>query len=257
VPQMADSETIAAKWGRKSKLRRAWVLVPNSKGLDRAIATRVRDIAVFTAVSETFNRKNIGLSVSESLAELAHVVHRARKNGMRVRGYVSTAYFCPFEGPIKPRQALRILEKILELGVEEVSVGDTIGAATPRDIDRLLTPAFALLGGPTRFAGHFHDTRGTALANTLRALELGMRSFDASAGGLGGCPFAPGAAGNLATEDLLYLLDGMGMKTGVDLARVCRASLALRKAMSGQGAMAPIRSRYLASTIGAGRSRTP
>jgi hydroxymethylglutaryl-CoA lyase len=156
-----------------------------------------------------------------------------------VRGYVSTAFGCPFDGKVSPSRALRVIEKLAELGVEQVSIGDTIGVATPADVDAVLRPALRLLGAK-RVAGHFHDTRGTALANALRAIEHGVRTLDASAGGLGGCPFAPGATGNLATEDLVYLLDGMGMRSGIDLARLCQASLRMARKLK-----RPLASRYL------------
>jgi hydroxymethylglutaryl-CoA lyase len=233
VPQMADTEQLYA-WLREGTLSlgrtRAWALVPNLKGLDRAVGAGASRIAVFTAASESFAQKNIGMSIGDSLTEIGRVVAGARARGIAVRGYVSTALGCPFEGPIAPRRALRVIERLAALGVEQVSIGDTIGVGTPREVDRVVGPALRHLG-VKRVAVHFHDTRGTALANTLRAIELGARTVDSSAGGLGGCPFAPGAAGNLATEDLVYMLHGMGLRTGIDLAKLCHASLRLGRSM--------------------------
>jgi hydroxymethylglutaryl-CoA lyase len=242
VPQMADTEALyRAIASRKLKLRkaRAWSLVPNLKGLERAVASGATRIAVFTAASEGFAQANIGMSVSESLREYSKVVAQARRQGLRVRGYVSTAFGCPFDGKVSPARALGVIERLAELGVEQVSVGDTIGVATPAGVDAVMRPALRMLGA-RKVAGHFHDTRGTALANALRSLDLGVRTLDASAGGLGGCPFAPGATGNLATEDLVYMLHGMGMKTGIDLKRLSEASLAFSKKLK-----RPIASRYL------------
>lgn len=248
VPQMADTELIYKKI-KKGVLQldgsRAWSLVPNLKGLERAIASGVRHIAVFTAASETFNRKNIGMSVRASLNEIKEIIQQARAVKMQVRGYVSTAFACPFEGKIQPRRTLKIMERLLEAGVFQVSIGDTIGVATPREVDAVIGPALRLTGTGeqvSKIAVHFHDTRGTALANALRSLELGVRNFDSSAGGLGGCPFAPGARGNLATEDLVYMLHGMGFKTGIDLNKLSKVSLEFARRMN-----RPLTSRYLMS----------
>lgn len=242
VPQMADTE-ILYKAIRSKRLRlgktRDWSLVPNLKGLERAVASGAKRIAVFTAASEGFARANIGMSIRESLEEYGRVVDEARRHGLRVRGYVSTAFGCPFDGKVTPAKALRVIEKLASLGVEQVSIGDTIGVATPAEVDSVMRPALRSLG-VKRVAGHFHDTRGTALANSLRALELGVRTLDASAGGLGGCPFAPGATGNLATEDLVYMLDGLCMKTGIDLEKLARASLRFARKLR-----RPLASRYL------------
>jgi hydroxymethylglutaryl-CoA lyase len=243
VPQMADTDRIAAA-ARSGELRfgkkaRGWYLVPNLKGLERAIEAGVKNIAVFTAASETFNRRNIGMSIEESLRTYQQVIHEARKHRLRVRGYVSTVFGCPYEGRVSPKQALKVISKLHELGAEQVSVGDTIGVATPKQVDEIVRPAFKSLG-QRALAVHFHDTRGTALANSLRALEHGVRTIDSSAGGLGGCPFAPGATGNLATEDLVYLLEGMGLKTGINLERLARTSMLFSKKIHKQ-----ISSRYV------------
>jgi hydroxymethylglutaryl-CoA lyase len=242
VPQMADTDKIyRAMASRKLAMgkTRAWSLVPNRKGMERALAAGATHVAVFTAATDSFTRRNIGMTIEQSLVEFAHVAAMARDRGVRVRGYVSTAFGCPFEGKVAPAKPLRVIDRLLGLGVDQVSVGDTIGVATPNQVDDVMGPAIRAYG-PDRLAVHFHDTRGTALANTLRALELGIRTVDASAGGLGGCPFAPGAAGNLATEDLVYMLDGMGIKTGIHLELLCRTSARLARAMK-----RPITSRYL------------
>jgi hydroxymethylglutaryl-CoA lyase len=248
VPQMADTDRIFAAVAR-GRLRlgraRAWSLVPNRTGLARAVAAGVRRIAVFTAASETFNKRNIGMSVADSLREYAAVVAEARARGIEVRGYVSTAFGCPYEGRVAPGRAIRVVEKLHQLGVFQVSVGDTIGVATPAGVDAVIRPLLKDFKNG-RIAVHFHDTRGTALANTLRALELGVRDVDSSAGGLGGCPFAPGATGNLATEDLVYMLHGMGMRTGIDLDRLCRVSHAFARRIK-----RPLSSRYLQAFVSA------
>lgn len=233
VPQMADTEAIYNKINTGNLSlggARFWSLVPNEIGLARAIHARAKNIAVFTAATESFALKNIGVSIKKSLQDAEKIVSIAKQQGMRVRGYVSTAFGCPFEGPVSPARALRVIEKLADIGVEQVSIGDTIGVATPKQITQLMTPALALIG-EKKVAGHFHDTRGTALANSLRALDIGVRTLDASAGGLGGCPFAPGASGNLATEDLVYMLHGMGIRTGIDLEKLSCASLKFLKRM--------------------------
>ena len=222
VPQLADAAELLARIDKRPNVRYP-VLVPNARGMERALESGARDVAVFTAATESFNRRNINATVDESLRNIAEVVRRARAERVWVRGYISTVFGCPYEGAVKPAAALRVAERLLELGVDELSLGDTIGVATPRSAEAVLRPA-ADRFGVDRVGLHFHDTRGTALANTLLALQLGYWIFDSSAGGLGGCPFAPGAAGNLATEDLLYLLDGLGIESGVRLASVVAAS---------------------------------
>jgi hydroxymethylglutaryl-CoA lyase len=216
VPQLAATEEVVRSLGPPPDGTIYTALVPNKKGLERAVACGIRSIAVFTAASETFNRRNTNATIAESLERFRPVIALARAEGLRVRGYVSTAFVCPYEGQVAAGAAVRVVADLLELGVEEASVGDTIGAATPRQVREFLGASRGILD-PSRLAFHFHDTRGTALANVLAALDSGIRVFDASAGGIGGCPYAPGATGNLATEDLLYLLDGMGIATGVSL----------------------------------------
>lgn len=222
IPQLADAEELM----RLLPPREGCVysaLVPNERGLERALASGLRRIAVFTAASESFNQKNIRASIAESIERFRPVTVRARAAGLSIRGYVSTAFVCPYEGPIAPLAVREVVLRLLDLGVSEISIGDTIGAAVPSDVDRLLDELERDLPA-AQTALHFHDTRGTALANVLRGLERGVGIFDSSAGGLGGCPYAPGAAGNLATEDLLYLLDGLGIETGVRLEAVMAAS---------------------------------
>jgi isopropylmalate/homocitrate/citramalate synthase len=199
------------------------VLVPNMRGLDRAIEAGVKSIAIFTAASETFNQRNINMTIDGSFENYGPVVAKARAEGIRVRGYVSTAFGCPYEGEVAPEKVLEVSARLLDLGCYEVSVGDTIGVGTPMQVQGVAGILLEVIP-PSKLAMHFHDTRGTALANTLSALEMGIATFDASAGGLGGCPYAPGASGNLATEDLVYMLNSMAIETGVDLNRLVQAS---------------------------------
>jgi hydroxymethylglutaryl-CoA lyase len=222
VPQMADAAEVFAGISRRPGTRYT-ALVPNLAGLDRALAANVSEIAIFAAASETFSRRNINQSVDASLAGYAEVSERARSAGLRVRGYLSTSFGCPFEGAVPPERAADVAARLLELGVFEVAVSDTIGIAHPGQVQRVLDVLLARVP-LERVALHFHDTRGTALANVLTALPFGVSTFDASAGGLGGCPYAPGAAGNLATDDLIYMLDGLGIETGVSLTAVSEAS---------------------------------
>ncbi|HEV3059000.1 MAG TPA: hydroxymethylglutaryl-CoA lyase [Vicinamibacterales bacterium] len=222
VPQMADAAQVFAGISRRAGTRYS-ALVPNLAGLDRALAAGVSEIAIFASSTETFSRKNINQSIDESLANYRQVCERAFAAGLRVRGYLSTAFGCPFEGEVEPAQVALMAERIADLGVYEVSVSDTIGIAHPGQVPRVLNAVLARVP-VERVALHFHDTRGAALANVHAALPFGIATFDASAGGLGGCPYAPGAAGNLATDDLIYMLDGMGIETGVSLTALSRAS---------------------------------
>ena len=222
VPQLADAAEVLDGI-RQQPGTQYIVLTPNLKGYERAVAAGARAIAVFTAATETFARRNINASIAESLANFRPIVEAARREGIWVRGYVSTAFGCPFEGDVAPAAVLDVSQRLLDLGVDELSVGDTIGVATPRGVEEVVDPLLRHVPAD-RLAVHFHDTRGTALANVLLSLQLGVGVVDASAGGLGGCPFAPGAAGNLATEDLLYMLHGLGIETGVDLEQVVAAS---------------------------------
>ena len=224
IPQLSDAAEVMSGL-RRLPTTEYPVLVPNVKGMERALAAGVRSIAVFTAASESFTRHNINASIAESLANFRPVAEMARQNGIPVRGYISTVFGCPYEGKVDPRQALRVARAMLDMGVNELSLGDTIGVATPNQVVDVLSLFMDEGAIPVeQIAVHFHDTRGTALANVLAALQLGVAIIDSSAGGLGGCPYAPGAAGNLATEDLLYMLHGMGIVTGVDLEKVVEAT---------------------------------
>ena len=240
VPQMADAAEVFAGIARRSGTRYA-ALVPNLAGLQRAIAARVDGIAVFAAASESFSRRNINQSIAESLETYRAVCVAAKDAGLPVRAYVSTAFGCPFEGAVAPAAVAEVSAALMEMGAYEVAVSDTIGIAHPGQVAPVLA-AVAARVPLDRVALHFHDTRGTALANVLTALDLGVTTFDASAGGLGGCPYAPGATGNLATEDLLYMLDGLGIDTGVSLERVLAASRAIEEKLGH-----PLASRYAAA----------
>jgi isopropylmalate/homocitrate/citramalate synthase len=222
VPQMADSAEVYRDIPKDPGVEFP-VLVPNMKGLERAMEAGVKSIAIFTAASETFNQRNINMTIDGSFENYAPVAARARAEGIRVRGYVSTAFGCPYEGEVPPEKVLEVSARLLDLGCYEVSVGDTIGVGTPMQVQGVIGVLLQVIP-PSKLAMHFHDTRGTALANTLAALEMGIATYDASAGGLGGCPYAPGASGNLATEDLIYMLDSMAIETGVDLKRLVQAS---------------------------------
>jgi hydroxymethylglutaryl-CoA lyase len=222
VPQMADTAEVYRDIPKDPGVEFP-VLVPNMKGLERAIDAGVKSIAIFTAASETFNQRNINMTIDGSFENYAPVAARARAEGIRVRGYVSTAFGCPYEGEVPAEKVLEVCARLLDLGCYEVSVGDTIGVGTPMQVQGVIGMLLQVIP-PSKLAMHFHDTRGTALANTLAALEMGIATFDASAGGLGGCPYAPGASGNLATEDLVYMLDSMAIETGVDLSRLVQAS---------------------------------
>jgi hydroxymethylglutaryl-CoA lyase len=222
VPQMADTAEVFREIPKDPGVEYP-VLVPNMKGLERAIEAGVKSIAIFTAASDTFNKRNINMSIDESFANYAPVAAKARAEGIRVRGYVSTAFGCPYEGDVAPERVLEVVARLLDLGCYEVSVGDTIGVGTPMQVQGVIGVLLQVVP-VQRLAMHFHDTRGTALANTLASLEMGIATFDASSGGLGGCPYAPGASGNLATEDLIYMLDRMGIETGVNLDRLVAAS---------------------------------
>lgn len=222
VPQMADAGDVFAGITRRDGVRYT-ALVPNRSGLTRAVAAGVTEIAIFAAASETFSQRNLNQSIEASLATYTEVCRSALAAGLTVRGYLSTCFGCPYEGAVAPSQVAAIARRLLDLGVHEVAISDTIGVAHPGQVPLVLDAVAAAIP-LTQVALHFHDTRGTALANVLTGLDYGVTTFDSSAGGLGGCPFAPGAAGNLATEDLLYMLNGLGVETGVDLDKVAAAS---------------------------------
>src|SRR2546421_5659914 len=224
IPQLSDASEVMANLTRLPPTSYP-VLVPNLKGMERALAAGVRSIAVFTAASESFTRHNINATIAESLANFQPVMALAKREGIFVRGYISTVFGCPYEGAVAPQQVLTVAQALIEMGIGELSLGDTIGVATPNQVVDVLSLLMEKGKIPVeRLAVHFHDTRGTALANVLMALQMGISIVDSSAGGLGGCPYAPGAAGNLATEDLLYMLHGMGIHTGVNLEQVVAAT---------------------------------
>jgi hydroxymethylglutaryl-CoA lyase len=222
VPQMADAGEVFAGLTRRSGVRYT-ALVPNLAGLDRAHAAGVTEVAIFAAASETFSRRNINQTIDASLDSYREVCQKASSLGVRVRAYVSTAFGCPFEGAVPPERVAAVSQALVEMGAFEVSVSDTIGIAHPGQVP-IVVSAVAARVPLAKIALHFHDTRGTALANVLTALDLGVTTFDASAGGLGGCPYAPGATGNLATEDLIYMLDSLAIETGVNLGALVDAS---------------------------------
>ena len=216
IPQLADADVLMERLESRPGVRYP-VLVPNERGLQRAADAGADAVCVFTAASEPFTRANINMTISESIAAFRPVIDIARERAWWTRGYVSTAFGCPYQGAVSEAAVVGVAQSLVELGVDEISIGDTIGVAGPADVRRVVRALLAAGIGPDRLAMHFHDTRGTALANVVAALDLDIRVFDSSAGGTGGCPYAPGAAGNLATEDLVYLLDREGLVHGVDL----------------------------------------
>ncbi|MBI1757131.1 MAG: hydroxymethylglutaryl-CoA lyase [Fimbriimonas ginsengisoli] len=230
VPQLGDAAELLARLVPPPALLSA--LVPNMKGLERALETSIERIALFTAASDAFTQKNIAMSVEESLQVFGEVAaaFRAARPGGWIRGYVSTAFECPYAGRIAPARTVEVARRLIEIGMDEVSIGDTIGVASPREV-RALCRAMAGEIPTEKIAFHFHDTRGTAIATVAEGLAQGITAFDSSAGGLGGCPFAPGAGGNLATEDLIYFLEREGIATGVDLAALAHASLPILSAL--------------------------
>ncbi|HTL45488.1 MAG TPA: hydroxymethylglutaryl-CoA lyase [Vicinamibacterales bacterium] len=240
VPQMADTAEVFSRITRREGTRYT-ALVPNLAGLQRAIAARVDEIAIFAAASETFSRRNINETIDASLETYRTVCAAARAASIPVRAYVSTAFGCPFEGAVDPARVRDVSAALIDMGAREVSVSDTIGIAHPGQVP-VVVSAVAERVPLEKIALHFHDTRGTALANVLTALQLGVTTYDSSAGGLGGCPYAPGATGNLATEDLLYMLDGLGIETGVSLAKVLAASQFIEQRLGH-----PLASRYAAA----------
>jgi isopropylmalate/homocitrate/citramalate synthase len=223
IPQLADADDLLAGLRRTPGVRYP-VLVPNVRGMARAEAAGADALAVFTAATDAFTSANIGMTVEESLAAFAPVLARAGELGWWRRGYVSTAFGCPYSGRVEPARAVEVARRLLELGVDEVCFGDTIGVGVPAQVTTLTGLAVDAGIALERMAFHFHDTRGTALANVAAGLDAGVRCFDASAGGTGGCPYAPGAAGNLATEDLVYFLDASGWESGVALGGVLAAA---------------------------------
>lgn len=240
VPQLADAAEVMTRIERVANVRYP-VLVPNAVGMARALECGVDEIAVFTAASETFNRRNINASIAQSIERFAPVAEMAREHGVGMRGYVSTAFGCPYQGDVPVESVVHVVGELLDLGCFEVSVGDTIGVADPGQIVQVVE-AIGARHDLTRVALHLHDTYGRGLANVLAGLEAGITVFDAAAGGLGGCPYAPGASGNLATEDLVAMLERLDIETGVDLERVVQASVRLAESTD-----LPLPSRALAA----------
>ena len=231
IPQLADADQVMTSLAAERGQVRYPVLVPNERGLDRAEAAGANALAVFTAASDAFTERNIGMTVEGSLAAFAPVLARATALGWWKRGYVSTAFGCPYTGRVDPGRVVEVGLRLLELGVDEVCLGDTIGVGVPSQVHVLTGRATSAGIALEKLAYHFHDTRGTALANVVAGLEGGVGCFDASTGGTGGCPYAPGAAGNLATEDLVYLLDAMGIQHGVHLGGVLVAARFIANAL--------------------------
>ena len=223
VPAMADTAAVFEALGPAPEGVVFGALVPNERGYDAARAAGAGKIAVFTAASETFNQRNVNASIAESIERFRPVAQRTKADGLALRGYVSTAIACPYEGWIAPPAVTEVAKRLLDLGCDELSIGDTIGAGTPAHVARLLDDLLDAMAAE-HVVLHLHDTRGMAVANVTEGLRYGVARYDASSGGLGGCPFAPGAAGNLATEDLVFLLDGLGTETGVELDAQRRAS---------------------------------
>lgn len=222
VPAMADSNEVLTKINRKKNISYP-VLTPNLKGLEGAVAIAADTVCVFATPSETFSKKNTNCSVSEALKRAKYVADVAISKGLKVRGYISTVITCPYEGEISPVEVAKLSEELIKMGCYEVSLGDTIGSGTPIKTRKMVSACINAIG-VDKLAVHFHDTYGQALANILASIELDVKVVDTSVGGLGGCPYAPGARGNVATEDVLYMLDGMGVETGVNLAKICNAS---------------------------------
>lgn len=243
VPQLADAEAVCSDLPAAAGVRYI-ALVPNLQGYERAVQAGLKEVAVFTAASETFNQKNINTSINGSIDRFRPVVAQAKALGIPVRGYISTCFGCPYEGPVTPAKVAEVTARLFDLGIDEISLGDTIGVAAPSDVERVLDPVLARFEA-ARIALHMHDTRGTALANVMKGLEMGITIFDSSAGGLGGCPYAPGAAGNLATEDLVYALHRMGIQTGIDLDKLVEASRYMESVLGH-----PLPSRYLQAAGG-------
>jgi hydroxymethylglutaryl-CoA lyase len=237
VPQMADAADVLRGITRRAATRYS-ALVPNPKGLARALEATVDEVAIFGATSETFSRRNINQSIAESLETYRAVCREAEAGGLRVRGYLSTCFGCPFEGAVPPGRVADVAARFHDLGVYEVVLSDTIGVAHPKLVEEVVE-ATAQKVPRAELALHLHDTRGTALANALTGLWLGITTFDASAGGLGGCPFAPGATGNVATEDLIYMLNGLRVETGVSLEALTEASAGIERVLEH-----PLPSRY-------------
>lgn len=245
IPQLADATEVLQGITWSSDVTFS-ALVPNIRGLERARASGLTEIALFMSASETHNLKNINKTIEDTFPILREVAREALTLGMRVRGYVSTAFGCPYEGAVPIDNSRRVTNELLDMGVFEVSLGDTIGVATPKQVREVIGEIVKDVT-TERLAGHFHDTRGTGLANVSAALDVGLRTFDSSIGGLGGCPYAPGAAGNISTEDLVYMLNGMDYETGVDLERLLEAGAFIQQQL-GRELSSKVLKAHLAAT---------
>jgi hydroxymethylglutaryl-CoA lyase len=243
IPQLADSAEVARGVTRREGVQMS-ALVPNRQGLETALASGMKEIAVFLSASETHNKKNVNKTIAETLKAFDEVIPRAVSAGVAVRAYISTVFGCPYEGEVASSASLELTRHLRSMGVYQVSLSDTIGVANPKQVERIVAEALAL-HPVASIAVHFHDTQGTALANCLVALNQGVTTIDSSAGGLGGCPYAPGASGNLATDDLVAMLHGMGIETGIDLDKLVDASRQI-SACIGQ----ELPSRYLKAHVG-------
>nr|WP_238941837.1 hydroxymethylglutaryl-CoA lyase [Bacillus sp. REN10] len=227
IPQLADASDVLSAIKRKPGVTYA-ALVPNMKGLEAALKVDVDEVSVFMSASESHNKNNINKTIDETFPVLAEVVKEAKGAGKTVRGYVSTVIACPYEGEVNPEQVVQVADQLFSMGIDELSLGDTIGVGVPTQVERLLETMLPIFQAE-KLAMHFHDTRGTALANVLKSLEMGITTFDSALGGLGGCPYARGASGNIATEDLLYMLNAMGIETGVNMDELLQAGELLER----------------------------
>ncbi|MCK6503348.1 hydroxymethylglutaryl-CoA lyase [Myxococcota bacterium] len=245
IPQLSDAAELVGRLPRVEGVR-YWGLVPNERGLERAVEVGLRHVATFMSASETHNRKNVNRTRQESLSALRQVIGAARDEGVVVRSYLSTVFGCPYEGPVAIADSVNLALSLMEAGADEIALGDTTGMGDPALVQRVIA-AMVQAGVPLeRIALHMHDTKGTALANILAGYQAGVRTFDGSIGGVGGCPYAPGASGNAATEDLVHMLHAMGVHTGVDLDRACQAGQALAQDLG-----RPLPGRYLRYWLGA------
>lgn len=244
IPPLADAQEVFAGIRRKPGVVYS-ALIPNLKGYERAASVGIDEAVIFMSSSETHNRKNINKSIDETFPVLREVAEAAIADGKTVRAYISTVFGCPYEGPVDPRRVLEITRELLDMGVREISLGDTVGLANPQQVTRIVE-MMAQEVSLDRLALHFHDTRGTALANVLAGLLAGITTFDSSLGGLGGCPYAPGATGNVASEDMIYMLEEMGVRTGVDLNRMVESSRFMQGVLGRE-----LPSRYLKSRLSA------
>jgi hydroxymethylglutaryl-CoA lyase len=243
IPQLADGGEVAQRIQRKEGVDYT-CLVPNARGLERALGSGMKEVAVFLSASETHNKKNVNKTIAETLTAFEEVIAPAKAAGARVRAYVSTVFGCPYEGKVDPKAVVSLVKELRSRGVYQISLGDTIGVGTPIQVKSVLEQVLEV-APISELALHFHDTRGTALANVLMGLQLGIDTIDSAVGGLGGCPYAPGASGNLATEDLVYMLHGMGIDTGIDLESLVACSAKLSALVGHE-----LPSKYLKAALG-------